>query len=112
MNNTAILVIEYVQSRTRAWNFLIHALNKVQIDCLADSGRVQVLFVQCDHHAMDSVLQVVRDDLRGDLRQAYWFGCPNPESRTHINGNSVGGLISPYSNSEMLQRRESNQTEP
>jgi hypothetical protein len=95
MKTTAVLVIEYTQSRTRAWNFLKHALPTLDIHCLVDCGRVQVLLVQSDPHSMDPVLEVVRDDIGTDLRQAYWFGCPQHESRVHINGNSADGLISP-----------------
>ena len=110
MKTTSVLIVEYTQSRTRAWNFLQHALQGLDIHCLVDSGRVQVLLVQSDSYSMDSVLQYVCDDLRSDLRQAYWFGCPHPESRTHVNGNSAGDLISPYSNPETLGPR--GQAEP
>jgi hypothetical protein len=100
------LIIEYTQSRTRAWNFLKQALQGLEIHSLVDCGRVQVLLVASDRDCMDSVLQIVRDDLRSDLRQAYWLGCPDAETRVHVNGNFAEGLIVAYQNPEILQPRE------
>ena len=106
MKTIAVLVIEYAQSRTRAWNFLQSAVQGLNIHSLVDCGRVQVLLVEAEHGRMDDILQVVRDDIRSDLRQAYWLGSPDSESRVHINGNSAGGQITPYSNPEVLRPPE------
>lgn len=80
----AILIIQYTQSRTRAWNFLSTCVKGIDLKCLAESGALQILSVQTDESTKFlQILDLLRDDLGTELKSAYWFQSPEPAYHLH-----------------------------
>jgi hypothetical protein len=85
MNTTkAILIIQYTQARTRAWNFLSTRLKGIELTCLAESGVLQILSVETDDTLKYlQILDLLRDDIGTELKSAYWFQSPEPAYHLH-----------------------------
>jgi hypothetical protein len=83
----AVLIIQYAQHRTRAWNFLPTHLKDIELTCLAEGNALQVLSVRFSQQA--TFLQVL-DLLRADLKAAYWL--ESPSQAYHLYGQSAGWI--------------------
>jgi hypothetical protein len=87
----AVLIIQYAQHRTRAWNFLSHHLKDVELTCLAEGDALQVLSVRFPQQATFlNVLDLLRDDIGADLKAAYWL--ESPSEAYHLRGQSAGWI--------------------
>ena len=78
----AVLVIEYSRPNLRSTSVLPLRFPAAQIQCLSAASTLQVFSVQSENVAIFlDILDYLRDDLKDDLKAAYWFGSPQESYR-------------------------------